>query len=376
MIYHDGVVLHPLGGASYYFRENLIKYLSSQCTRSRIVLHVGTQPNSCPHIGNTTTFAVAFALASALKAIVSHEVSVKFIYVDSAPAVGQDITINGIRYQRSLDNTGDFRRNQASFTKVLDRLSSLSGVSYGVETQNYWRRSLSFAAILQKIVAEHRTLGPHISPETRKLAIRAACPQEGCGLADKHGVNNQYHTEGRITFWCPHHGEYSLDLASPREMERLEFNTPLRNLIRVLICSQDQDTSWIMCTGSDYAGFYQEQLLWRLLGDTSNAPIIFYTPLILDWSGSKLSKAMYVEQGAYKYLHDSGLGYMLNTDALLDAEGGLEALFEEVKDWVAEPYKMFRSYSVECLHTQLVARGMHDKESIRGLGLAPCSGQD
>jgi hypothetical protein len=356
---HDGVVHNPLGAASYYFGENLIGYLNSQCARSRITLHIGTQPNSSPHIGNVTTFATAFALASALKLYSpSREIRVKLVHVDSAPAVGQDITINNIRYQKSLRHTGDFNRNVTAFTKVLDRLSALSEVPYDFETQTYWRSNPSFTSILRNIVARHQTLGHCMSPSTGRLAIRAACPRLSCGLADKHGINNRYHLEGRITFLCPHHGEYNVDLASLEDMERLEFNTPLRNLIRVLICSQDRDTSWIFCTGSDYAGFYQEQLLWRLLDRPSTAPMIVYAPLILDWSGSKLSKSMYVKQGAYKYLRDAGLEYMLDLDALLDAAGGLEALFAEVKAWVAEPYKMFRNYSVEYLHMQLVARGM------------------
>lgn len=358
MIRHDGVVHHPLGGASYYFGENLIKYLDSQCTRSRTTIHIGTQPNSSPHIGNITTFATAFALASTLKASSSHDVTLKLVYVDSAPAAGQDITINGIRYQRSLGHTGDSGRNRTPFTKLLDRLSSLTGVSYEVETQNYWCSSPLFTTVFQNIVTQYQTLGAHMLWGSRKLAVRAACPYPSCGLADKHGINNQYHVKGRIMFWCPTHGQHAVDLASPKDVERLEFNTPLRNLIRVLICSQDVHRSWIFCTGSDYAGFYQDQLLWRLLDDTSSAPVIFYAPLILDWSGSKLSKSMYVEQGAYEYLREAGLEYMLDTDVFLNAVGGLEALVAEAQAWVAEPYRLFRNYSTEYLHMQLMARGM------------------
>ena len=55
--------------------------------------------------------------------------------------------------------------------------------------------------------------------------------------------------------------------------------------------------------------------------------MIFYAPLVLDWSGSKLSKSLYVKEGAYKYLCEAGLGYMLDVNILLDAESGLEALF-------------------------------------------------
>jgi hypothetical protein len=161
-----------------------------------------------------------------------------------------------------------------------------------------------------------------------------------------------------MTFVCPDHGEHHVDLVLPQDLERLEFNTPLRNLIRVLICSQDPDKSWIMCTGSDYADFYQEQLTWRLLERPKNAPIIFYSLLIVDWSGVKLSKSLYVKQGAYKYVIDADRRYMLDADTFLKTEGGLKALFEEVQDWVEKPYMLFRNYSIDYLDVQLISRGM------------------
>ncbi|KAF7586210.1 hypothetical protein BBP40_009289 [Aspergillus hancockii] len=292
MIPHDGVVHHPLGSGSYYFKEDLTRYLNDKCSRRAIALHIGSQPNCSPHIGNMITFATGFALAAALKKEFQREVRVKFVYVDSAPAPGQHVTINSVRYQKSLKHTGDFGANQTIFARVLDQLSELSEIPYEVETQDLWRLNPAFPTVLRSIVARRRILGPHLSPRTGKLAIRVSCPYEGCGLADKHGVNNQYHGDGRITFVCPNHGEHHVDPASVQDLKRLEFNTPLRNLIRILICSQNSETSWIMCTGSDYAGFYQEQMTWRLLERPEIAPIIFYAPLILDWSGVKLSKSM------------------------------------------------------------------------------------
>jgi hypothetical protein len=187
---HDRVVHHPFGAGLYYFKENLVKYLSKQCPKHAIVLHMGSQPNCSPHIGNITTFATGFALAAALRANLCREVRIQFIYVDSAPTPGQDITINGIRYQRSLKQTGDFWTNQSLFAKVLDQLSNLSKVPYDIETQNFWLSKPVFPTVLRDIVAQNKTLGSHVSPETGKLDIRASCPREGCGLADKHGVNN------------------------------------------------------------------------------------------------------------------------------------------------------------------------------------------
>lgn len=354
---HDGVSHHPLGGASYLFSDNLVRYISAQCPRPRIALHIGTQPNSSPHIGNLITFTSAFALAAALRDHHARDVVVTLVYVDTAPAAVHDDTRDGVRFQRSLSDTGVFAAHRPVFDAVLARLSALSGVACGVETQALWRRSGHFVRILQRIIERREVLGPHLSPKTGLLAIRAACPAHGCGLADKHGVRNGYDTPGVITFICPVHGAHTVVLASG-DVHRLGFNTPLRNLIRVLICSRDEQKSWVMCTGSDYAGFYQEQLLWRLLDEPSAAPLILYAPLVLDWSGAKLSKSLYVAHGAYEYLREAGLAYMLEPGGLLAAERGMEALYEEVASWIAESYRFFRHYSLEYLHKQLTERGM------------------
>ncbi|KAJ5925993.1 hypothetical protein N7454_007503 [Penicillium verhagenii] len=327
-------------------------------TPSEIAVHVGSQPNSSPHIGNVTTFAVGFALAAALKKVCSREVRVKFIYVDSAPAPGQEPVINGVRYQKSLTHTGDFRSNQKPFERMLDQLSDLSGVPCDIDTQRFWRTNPIFPVVLRDLISQHQALGPHLSPRTGKLAIRAPCPHDGCGLADKHGVNNRYEIEGRIVFLCPDHGEHHIDLDSPTEIDRLEFNTPLRNLIRIRIAGSDTKRSWIMCTGSDYAGFYQEQFTWRLLPCPKEAPIIFYAPQILDWSGAKLSKSLYVKQDAYKYVCEADRQYLLNVELLLRFEGGLEALYLEVHEWVEKPFMLFRNYTIAYIDQQLVVRGM------------------
>ena len=355
MAQHDGETYHPLGGASYYFKRDLIPFIDRHCIRPRITLHIGAQPNSDPHIGNIVTFATAFALASALKEKAAREVRIKFIFVETAPAA-KDIIVNGVRYQKSLASTGDFLFHQHAFAKVLERLSLLSGVLYDVDTQDFWRQNPQFGPVLRDIVGKHSFFGSRLSPETHKLAIRAPCPT--CGLAEKHGLTNQYHDDGRIVFSCPTHGEHEVNLHSSDQAKRIEMNTPLRNLVRVLMCSQDQDTSWIFCTGADYAGFYQEQLLYRLVEQKPGLPMILYAPLIVDWSGSKLSKSLYVKEGAYNYLRAAKLEYMLEVNVLFNAEHGLEALFAEVRRWVAEPYRLFRNYSVEYLHRELVTGGM------------------
>ena len=59
---------------------------------------------------------------------------------------------------------------------------------------------------------------------------------------------------------------------------------------------ENQEYQIMRITGCDYAGFYQEELLYKpaaLLGFlVNNLPSILYTPLVLDWSGAKLSMGL------------------------------------------------------------------------------------
>lgn len=101
-------------------------------------------------------------------------------------------------------------------------------------------------------------------------------------------------------------------------------------------------------TGSDYAGFYQEQLLYKASSHLDvkahNLPTLLYAPLITDWSGAKLSKSLYVKEGAYKYLPE----YVINYEQLINTFGdsGLKMIFLETESWIKEPFKLFRTYSV------------------------------
>ncbi len=141
-----------------------------------------------------------------------------------------------------------------------------------------------------------------------------------------------------IKSFCPEHGWFE----TPFENSSLfEYNTPLRNLIRAIAYSKDNlneatEYKWLRVTGSDYAGFYQEQMLHKpasLLGyKASDLPIILYSPLITDWSGAKLSKSLYVKQEAYKYLPS----YIVNFEHFKDKYGEVvfDKLFNEVKLWL------------------------------------------
>lgn len=342
---HDGQVHNPLGGASYVFEEDLIKWLSKQLTKDKIRISIGAQPNSSPHFGTLTVFSLAFALAEKVKLTTNKDIEVLFEVIDTAPAESK--TIDGVRYQLSLRNTGIADKFLVQYETLLDKLKSLTNVSYTLRKQSDFNNQITIPEILKQIATHKDTLARILDPDNEKLRMRVACQK--CGLTDKHSIKTIIEPSGVKSF-CPEHGWFE----TPYEDSRLfEYNTPLRNLIRAIAYSKDNlnnalEHEWLRVTGSDYAGFYQEQMLYKpasILGHkASELPIILYAPLITDWSGAKLSKSLYVKQGAYQYLPS----YVVNYEHFLNkfGENGVEKLFNEIKLWLEQPYRLFRSYSV------------------------------
>ena len=338
-----------MGAGSYIFRDKLIQHINLLCTKSRIILHIGAQPNSSPHMGTIINFTVAFFLASKLQQEHGRSVLISLDVVDTAPS--EQLTINGVRYQRSQRFTREMDKYMIDFIDILESLKNRTGVEYRTRTQAEFLGDPNIHTALYQIIRNRKVLGPSFSPETGNLAIRAACPHVNCGLADKGGIGNVYSflddhdDESTIKFQCPEHGPYTLNLSDPQDIQKLEFNTPLRNILRAKVFARDPDASWIRVTGADYAGYYQEQLLWRYIA-SEEAPLIFYTPLIVDWSGAKLSKSLYVKSGAYGYLEDMEMDYLVSYMAFKKQGKSLEVIFDEVRDWVEHPYRLFRSYSI------------------------------
>ena len=64
--------------------------------------------------------------------------------------------------------------------------------------------------------------------------------------------------------------------------------------------------------------------------------VIADAPLILDWSGSKLSKSLYVSNGAYEYLKEAGMGYLLSFEEMKKTGRRIEVLFREVEGWLGD----------------------------------------
>lgn len=373
---HDGVVHHPLGGGSYLFDGPLIPYTLSfsdavDPSRSLVTeVHCGVQPNNSPHLGTQSTIMLAFhtalAIRKATEGTVERKVKVVLDLVDTAPTPGDlhdaELEIVPDGYQRSLRDNGRMTKRGDPFTHgykdLMLLISSFApSTPYEIRTQNDLNRSPNTPRIVQQIVQHREELGKIMCPKRARLCLRAACPVDHCGLTDKHAQHNDYSVPDRVTFACPKHGTHSIDLFDPEQVARLEYNTPLRNLVRSFVFALDERACHVRVTGADYTGSYQqvqdhafsylESFLRRASSTPLRPPWTLYSPLVVDWAGSKLSKSLYVDRGAYGHLAEQGSDWVLSFERMLEKGKDPRVLWEQVGRWVQDPKKLFRSYSIE-----------------------------
>lgn len=420
--FHDEHVHDPLGGGSYAFQDNITEPIllalkndetivsrggskhpleeNSAGTNHRsggsrlltrpIIIHAGVQPNNSPHAGTLVVLCYAFSLARGIRDRIQLEVpsadskspppviSVNITFVDTAPVEGQGYQVQGIHYQTShRDVTGALDTYMADYKDVLYFLSTWSNVPYHIAFQSDFFSHHSVPKIIQYIVSNRDTLGRQLSPKYGSLALRAACPAVGCGLAEKHGRLNLYNDiHSTITFHCPDHGPHALCMLNPAEVARIEANAITRNLIRSMSHLLDDDTHHVRITGADYAGTYQEMFLYRPLAAWSAAtglavgrtPHILYAPLIVDWSGAKLSKSLYVREGGYgamKLLGTDGLCSYAQLKTRFNGNGaeGLRRIWDMVRGWVVDPRKLFRTFSVDYLQKVIMEDSKADQDT-------------
>lgn len=258
-------------------------------------------------------------------------------------AKGEQQTINGVIYQKSLRETGRIEQHLSDYEEILGTLSKRYDGPYRLRFEEEFLKSPEIPDVLRDIIKTRSELAHVLAPSTGRLAIRAACP--ACGIADKYGTNNIYAEDGSsVSFECPHHGRFSLSTQTDRH--RFLFNCQLYNLVMGYFYERVA-FNYIEICGSDYAGFWQEQLLWRFL---SKPILIVYTPLICDWSGNKVSKSLYLQEKAYEYLRKAGQEYLLSYKVLRREGKDLSLLWAEIERWVDEPYRLFRDYSLHYLH--------------------------
>ena len=87
----------------------------------------------------------------------------------------------------------------------------------------------------------------------------------------------------------------------------------------------------------------------------TQVPFNIFTPQILDDSGAKLSKTIYLTRGAYADVPPAWTSMQAFQDRF--GSSGLDRLWAEISGWVRSPRKFFRNYTVRYLRRPCVRSG-------------------
>ncbi len=145
---------------------------------------------------------------------------------------------------------------------------------------------------------------------------------------------------------CPEHGPHVVML-SEYNNEFIDVNTQLRDLLKGYVINNDKKDLIIMMDGSDWGNTWSNRIHCEgliALGERS-LPIRIFTPMILDWSGAKFSKSLYMMLDDYKYINQAFNDYRIFKSEY--SYSGLNIIWEIACDWISEPKKFFRNYSID-----------------------------
>jgi len=362
-------VYYPLAGMNYII-DDLGQIIENKVGGTKeIVLWLSAQVNCYPHIGTLTNFTSAFALAKHFNEYFGLPVKVVVELLESV--TGEEQCIKGHKYYKNLERTitedGLTVRDKylPFFVDILNRLKEKDNIDYEIRFFYDYQKDYLVKKSLIKVIENYNILKDTLDPKSGEIRLRFPCPK--CGLTEKHLWKTQITglTDDAINMssYCPIHGEYSIRIAKDSS-DKFDMNVPLRYLVKILYLLELNETNNmlnVIVDGGDWSGMwplrvYMEPLL--KLGYT-DVPSIIYTPTILDWSGSKLSKRMYVGNQAYREYYKEGL---INYSEFYKQYGdeAFDTLHKEISNWIADPKKFIRDYTIEYIDAVL----RHEKIEI------------
>lgn len=332
---------------------------------THLEIMAAAQPNGPPHIGTVSMLMCAFAVADHLSARLELPARVIFDVLDNGPAEQREI--DGVTYQLALrdavaQGASRSEQNLLLFRDVLSRLRERTEIE--VEERSYFdfQAEPAFRRVLLALLRNAGGLAPIVSPAHDHLRLRLRCPS--CCWMDKDAVSTGWELRedgsALLTGSCHVHGAYEARLAE-HGGDYVDANTPLRSVVKAATLIERERSAPVLTVsvdGSDWSGVWLSRIVVEGLGrlgyGAADLPSQMFAPLLLDWSGAKLSKSLYVGPEAYSYLP---LGLTDFRDFVrIHGEVGFDRLWDEVRGWARDPRRFFRSYSLQYIGEVLDGR--------------------
>lgn len=322
---------------------------------SRVRVACAMQPKAAPHFGTGIVIMTAFALARLFQDTLAKPATVLLDMLDNAPA--RTTVIDGIEYTLCLSHAIDAGRSAAETNtwpvrRLAEWASQRAGTGFGLRGYSQIQAQPGFRHGLADILSRPEVFEPLFSPTEHRLRVRPMCPR--CGLVDKVARTVQVRRDSGLSlvFRCGQHGSQAAQLDDPAIV--IDANTPIRTVLRSLCFSRERDehgTETVVLNGGDWAGAWMQRVYFDGLHQLgccgTQVPFNIFTPQILDDSGAKLSKTIYLTPGAYADIPPAWTSMEAFEDRF--GTGGLDKLWNEISGWVRSPQKFFRNYTVRYL---------------------------
>lgn len=347
-------VFYPPVGIAHITNDLIDLILYKYKNQKQIIINTSAQPNSSPHLGTITTIMSAFALAEHIKRKLNVDVIVQFDELENSPAkffeFDGEIFYKDQKHTYNTNGTTNEYVNMQKFNEIMQIISRLSSIDYKVRSYNQFQKNKYVRKALIDIINDKNYFEELLFPSSKNLHIRTICPICGLGRKNDYLLKESHDLKSLVlNDKCPIHGNYET-YVTQYNVSYVDINTQFRDLTKgVAMLKEDakNNTLTIMIDGGDWAGIWSQRIhtegLIRL--GFLNFPIRFFAPIILDWSGAKFSKSLYLKNDAYKNINKAFINY----DNFIKYYGlnGINILWQEVKDWISEPKKFFRNYSIE-----------------------------
>ena len=345
---------YSMGGMAQYYKSltELIEYrLSPDITK--VVVNTSVQPNSIPHFGTLTTCFCAFIYAKKISDAFSIETSVELDLIECGPSshyhqAGGETCFSIARTPAPEDSSKSIADFYISnyYIPLLTWCHKISGVSFTTRKYEEFQRIPTVRSVIIAICNDIQFFESLLCPKSKKLHIRPECPN--CGSIDKHlkqVVLKNIHAGGfTVSSHCSNHGSYSVNINNSAQ-NYIEINTQLRDIAKGALMASylDEGILGIMFDGGDWGGAWTHHIHCESLNRLGyQLPIRLFSPLILDWSGGKLSKSIYlrgISQSSCLTDYQTFMGRY--------GDNGLLCIYNEVENWISDPKKFFRNYSEE-----------------------------
>ncbi|WP_116246858.1 hypothetical protein [Nocardiopsis sp. FIRDI 009] len=329
--------------------------------RGRTQLRVTTaaQLNGHPHLGTVTTIMAVFALTAHMADELGLPATIIFDSLENAPA--EHVTIDGHHYTRNVQDlidggVLDSTERSSGFRRLLAWASARSTIGWQERPYATYQELAPVRACLHTIATRQHEFAPILAPTDGRIRIRPRCPQ--CRLMDKDAHHLTIRAGAGVVLLdsaCPHHGPYQEVIPLAGRGGWYDANTPVRSVQKVALLAAERelyDACSVSIDGPDWGGVWFAHVIAPALAvlgvPVADWPVSVFTPMVLDRTGGKLSKSLYVRYGReYADLPPA----FLDLDSLLDTYGedALEALWREAVRWAAEPRRLHRSYTVDHL---------------------------